>query len=402
MADAPKKRSARGSAPRPVPRKKAAGKARVIKPPLPEEAPEFVTPTNPWPVNVEWPSVGYWMKVAAGVLVVFAVANMVVALRQILILILVSLILAIGIQPGVHWLVSKGMRRGSAVATIFVVGAMVVMGFLAMITPAIITQIGDLVTQAPDRIREAQEKNKFIADINERFDLTGKLTDLAENLPSTALSLIRSFTAFVFNLLTVMILTLYFATALPKMEIGIARLLRRENREEFSTILDESTGLVGGYMIGNLVVSVIAGAVSFVALLLIGVPYPAALAFWVALADLIPTVGALLGALAAVLVAAFAGVPVLVATIVFFVIYQQIENYVIAPRVMTRTVEMSAAAVIVAVLIGGTLAGFAGALLALPTAAIIKVILQRVYLHERLEVVRRADERHEAERSAPR
>ncbi|HVL89448.1 MAG TPA: AI-2E family transporter, partial [Actinomycetota bacterium] len=341
MAQTPKQPTSGTKRSRAVPRKKAA--AKVARPPTPEEAPEFVTPTDPWPVRVEYPSVGYWMKAAAGVIVVIALANMVVAISHVLILILISLILSIGVQPGVNWLVLRGMRRGSAVAAIFVIGAVVVLGFLAMITPAIINQIGQLVEQAPERIREAQESNKFIADLNERFDLTGKLTNLADNLPSTALSLVRSFTSFVFNLLTVVILTLYFSTALPKMEIGIARLLRRENREEFSTILEESTSLVGGYMIGNLVVSVIAGGVSFVALLLIGVPYPAALAFWVALTDLIPTVGAILGALAAVLVAAFAGVPELVGTVIFFTIYQQIENYVIAPRVMTRTVEMSAA-----------------------------------------------------------
>lgn len=384
------------------PARKPAAK-RAAKPaatPAPETAEDpaaqavavAVAPPAREPLAVAWPPITYWMKVAAGVLVVLFLANMIIAIRQVLILILVSLILAIGLQPGVNWLVRKGMRRGSAVAAIFVVAALVILGFLAMITPTIIGQIGQLVESAPDRIRKAQETNKFLADLNERFDLTGKLTSLGQTLPSTALSLIKSFTAFVFNLLTVMILTLYFATAMPKMEVGIARLLRRDNREEFSTILDESTSLVGGYMIGNLVVSLIAGVVTFVAMLLIGVPYPAALAFWVALADLIPTVGAILGALAAVLVAAFAGVPVLIGTIIFFLIYQQLENYVIAPRVMTRTVEMSAAAVIVAVLIGVTLAGFVGALLALPTAAIIKVIVQRIFLADRLEAVRLADQ----------
>lgn len=341
--------------------------------------------------EVNWPPVSYWMKVAVGILLVFAIANMLIALRQIIILLLVSMILAIGLQPGVNFLVRKGFRRGSAVALIFFTATIVIGGFMAMITPAIIRQLAELVDKGPEYLKRAQRQNGFIADLNERFNLVKQLENLAKDLPSTALSLVKSFTALLFNALTVMILTLYFTTALPKMEEGIARLLRRENREDFQRILEESTGLVGGYMLGNLVVSLVAGTVSFIALAIIGVPYAVALAFWVALADLVPTVGALLGALVAVLVAIFAGPGPTVATIAFFVVYQQIENYVIAPRVMKRTVQMSAAAVIVAVLIGGTLAGFPGALLALPTAAIIKVTLQRLYLDARLETVRVAD-----------
>jgi predicted PurR-regulated permease PerM len=164
-------------------------------------------------------------------------------------------------------------------------------------------------------------------------------------------------------------------------------LLRREERAHFEAIIEESTQRVGGYIMGNITISLFAGVTSFVALLVIGVPYAAALAFWVALTDLIPTVGAILGALVAVLVAAFAGVPELVATVIYFAIYQQVENYVIAPRVMRKAIEMSAAAVIVAVLIGGSLAGFIGALLALPAAAVIKIVVRQLYIEDRLEVV---------------
>lgn len=362
----------------------------VAEEPL-EDLVEEALETTPVPRIINWPPVAYWMKVAAGIIVVLALARMVAAIEQIIILILVSLILAIGLQPGVNWLVRKGIRRGGAVALIFFVSVGVVLGFLALITPVVIRQLAELVDKAPEYLDRAQREYKFIADLNERFDLQSKLQELGSTLPSTALSLVKSFTALVFNLLTVLILTLYFTSALPRMEEAIARLLRRDDREEFSRILDDSTSLVGGYILGNVIISVIAGFVSFFALLIIGVPYPAAIAFWVALADLIPTVGALLGATAAVLVSVFAGIPELIATVIFFAIYQQVENYVIAPRVMTRTVEMSAAAVIVAVLIGGTLAGFPGALLALPSAAIIKVVLQRLYLESRLEAVRIAD-----------
>jgi predicted PurR-regulated permease PerM len=117
----------------------------------------------------------------------------------------------------------------------------------------------------------------------------------------------------------------------------------------------------------------------------------------VALTDLIPTIGALLGALAGAVVAAFVGLPQFILTAAFFLVYQQVENYVIGPRVMRRAIDMSAAAVITAVLIGGSLAGFVGALLALPVAAIIKISVRELFVERRLARVREADAELEAE-----
>jgi predicted PurR-regulated permease PerM len=334
-----------------------------------------------------WPPVTYWMKATAGVLVVLALARMVIAVQNVLILIVVALVLAIGFQPAVGWLERFGLRRGWAVAVIFLGGAVVVGAFLALILPVIIREVGGLVRDAPDYLRRAQQESGLFQRLNEQFDLSGRLASLGEELPTTALSLIRSLSAFIFNSLTVLILTLFFMTAMPRIRHGVAALLSREHREDFESILEESTQRVGGYVMGNLAVSLIAGVVSFIALFLIGVPYAAALAFWVALADLIPSVGAILGAVPAVLVAAFVGLPELIATVILFVVYQQIENYLIAPRIMRRAIDVSVATVIVAVLIGGSLAGFVGALLALPMAAIIKAAVRELYLEERLEEV---------------
>jgi predicted PurR-regulated permease PerM len=334
------------------------------------------------------------MKATAGILVILALSRMVIQVQNVLILIVIALVLAIGFQPAVGWLERLGLRRGWAVALIFLAGVIVVGAFLALILPVIIREVGGLVGDAPDYIRRAQQESELFQRLNEQFDLSERLSSLGKELPTTALSLIRSFTAFLFNSLTVLILTLFFMTAMPRLRHGVAALLRVEHREDFESILEESTQRVGGYVLGNLAVSLIAGVVSFVALLIIGVPYSAALAFWVALADLIPSVGAILGAVPAVLVAAFAGLPEFIATVVFFVIYQQVENYLISPRIMRRAIDMSVASVIIAVLIGGSLAGFVGALLALPMAAIIKAAVRELYLEERMEEVG-APERYE-------
>jgi len=341
--------------------------------------------------GLDWPPVSYWLRVAVGVLLLIALAKAVVALRQILILIGVSLILAIGFQPTIAWFERKGVKRGYAVLIMSFLALGVVVGFLALIVPSIIREISQLVDKAPDYLSRAQKRSGFIADLNKRFDLTNKLHDIAAKLPSTALALFKSFSSFIFNTLTVVILTLYFTAALPKIRSGIARLLRRHERERFEIILEESTQRVGGYIIGNILISIIAGVAAAFALVIMHVPYAAALGFWVALTDLIPTVGAILGAVFCGLVAGFAGIPQLVGTIIYFIVYQQVENYVIAPRVMKRAIEMSAAAVIVAVLIGGALAGFIGALLALPAAAIIKIVVNHLYVQERAEIVAAED-----------
>ena len=339
----------------------------------------------------EWPPVSYWLKVALGIVVIIALAKAAVILRQVLILMGVSMILAIGFQPTVAWFERKGIKRGLAVAIMTVSAVLVIGGFIALVVPTIIHQIRELIDKAPDYVRRAQNGNGWIADFNKRFDIQGKLHNLAGQAPSTVLSLFKTLGSFVFNTLTVLILTLYFTSALPKIRAGIAKLLTRRERERFELILEESTQRVGGYIVGNIVISIIAGLACFVFLLIIGVPYPAALAFWVALTDLIPTIGAILGALVAGIVAVFTGIPQLIGVIIYFIVYQQVENYLIAPRVMKKAVEMSAAAVIVSLLIGGSLAGLVGALLALPAAAIIKISFKYLYLEEREEIIAAED-----------
>jgi predicted PurR-regulated permease PerM len=346
------------------------------------------SPAQPAPT---YAPVTYWMKVAAGVIVVVALAFLIVVLRHVLILVLASLVLAIGLQPAVQWLTARNVRRGAAVGLIFAVGVVLVGAFLAVVIPIVARQVTELIKTAPQYLEQAQAKSSLLGKLDRQFHVIDKVRHAGSQIPAFALSLARGFASFLFDLVTVAILTAYFATALPSVERSIARLLRREHREELEVILERTTGRIGGYVTGNVVVSLIAGAATFVALLLIGVPYALALAVWVALTDLIPTVGALLGAAVVCLVAAFVGVPALIATIAFFVIYQQIENYVIAPRVMRRAIEIAPAAVIIAVLVGGTLAGFFGALLALPIAATIQIVVEQLYVRDRIEEVRAVD-----------
>jgi predicted PurR-regulated permease PerM len=340
------------------------------------------------------------MKVAAGVLLVLGLARLVLEAGNVLVLILVALILSIGFQPAVSWLEHRGLPRGWAVTLGLLTGGVAIGLFLSLVLPDIITQVAGLIEAAPQYLEEAQEGSGLLGDLNRRFDLIQRLEDLSAELPATVLELVGSFTAFVFNSLTVLILTIYFTVNLPAMRSGIARLLGRDDREEFTGIVEAVTERVGGYVLGALLIAGIAGTVSFIALLLIGVPFAAALAFVVALTDLIPTVGAIIGAALAAAVAAFVGLPQFIATVAFFIVYQQIENYLIQPRVQGRAVDMPAPLVILAVLIGGSLLGVVGALLAIPVAAIINVAVRELYLRDRIEAVEEEERRLSGEMPA--
>ena len=323
------------------------------------------------------------MKAAAGVVVVLALARLVVALAEVLVLVLISIVLALGFQPAVMWLERRGLSRAWAVTLGLLGGVLVIGGFLWVVLPDIVRQVAELVDDAPEILASAEERFPFLQGLTEGLPTSGGGSlDL-----SGVLDVAGTFTGFILGALTVVVLTIYFTVRLPGMRAWVAGLLHPEDREEFEEILEESIQRVGGYVLGNIAVSVIAGVTTFVALVAIGVPFAAALAFFTALMDLIPTIGALIAAVAASLVAAFVGIPELIATAAFFLVYQQVENYLVQPRVMRRAIDMPAPMVILAVLIGGTLLGVIGALLALPVAAIIKVAFRELYLEDRRQQV---------------
>jgi predicted PurR-regulated permease PerM len=343
--------------------------------------------------ETRWPPMSYWAKATATVLLVVGLASILLAIGPILVLVLVALILGLGFQPALAWLERRGLSRGLSVALGLLAGVLAMGLFFWLVLPDVIAQLSDLVREFPDYLNRAEEEFPFLADLNAEYNLEQQIGDLQGQVTGSVLGLIGSFTALVFNSLTVLILTIYFTVNLPKMRHGVARLMGREDRLEFQGIYDEAVRRVGGYVLGNLLVSGIAGTLSFIFFLIVGLPFAAALAFVVALLDLVPTVGALIAAALAAIVAAFSGVPELIATVAFFLVYQQVENYVIQPRVMGKTVEMSAPVVILAVLIGGSLLGIIGALLAIPTAAIIKVAFRELFLEERIDRVREEDRR---------
>jgi predicted PurR-regulated permease PerM len=305
----------------------------------------------------------------------------VIAARDVLVRALVAVFIAVSLDPAVRWLARRGMRRGQAVAIIFLLALGLVVGFLVSVIPQLVSEFRGLLDDLPGYVTRLQARSAQFRDLNSRFHLTDQLQSLARTLPAKVGTGLLGFTGLlfgaVFSTLTVLVLTIYFMADLPRLEHGLVRLFPVERRARSQQVVEVVVDKVGGYMIGNILISIVAGFASFVAFEALRVPFPVPLAFLVALFDLIPMVGATLGAVMGVVVTLFAkGVwPAAVVMAIFFLVYQQVENYLIAPRILRSTVDLGAAAVLMAGLIGATALGLIGALMAIPVAAAMRVLL---------------------------
>jgi predicted PurR-regulated permease PerM len=323
-----------------------------------------------------------------GVLATVAAAAAVYTTRDVLVRVIIALFIAVSLDPAVRMLTRRGMRRGLAVTVIFAIAAGLVAAFLVSVIPSMVHQFETLIHDFPGYVANLQDRSSRFRELSDRYHLTsrieGFLADVPGKLGGGLLGFTRRLFSALFSTLTVVVLTIYFMADLPRLRHGVMRLFPRAHRAQFSQMSDVMVDKVGDYMIGNLLISLAAGLASFAVFTALGVPFAVPLAFVVALTDLIPMIGATLGAVACVVVSLFATDiwPTTVLLALFFVGYQQLENYVIAPRILRSTVSLSAAAVLLAGLIGGTVLGLVGALMAIPIAAALKVILSE-RLHAR-------------------
>jgi predicted PurR-regulated permease PerM len=319
--------------------------------------------------------------VVAALLLVYAAF----LIRSTLVLVLVAGFLAVGLDPAVRALQRFGLSRGAAVAALLVGILLFIGGFLFAVIPPLVEQVTNFAAHLPKYVQDLARTNPRVERFILENDIPDKLRAATKNAPTiiggslaTLLGVAGSVIGTLFKIVTVFVLTIYFVMSLARIREGTLRLIPRTKRERAMLLLDPMLEKVGGYVAGNLAISLIAGALAFVFLALAHVPFPVALALWVAIADLIPLVGATLGAIPAVIVAFVGSIPIGIATVAYFIVYQQTENYLIAPRVMTKAVDLSPAAVLLAALTGASLLGFVGALMAIPAAASIKLIMQEI------------------------
>jgi len=317
------------------------------------------------------------VRVIALVLVAAAAVKVLGAVSHVLTWLAVALFLAVALEPVVRF-VERWMSRTWAVLAVFTGLLGLIAIFLAVLIIPIATQVDDLRAAAPGYLQKL-ERNKTIRDLNQRYQLVAKAQDAAKQTPGRVFGAAGKVVSGVVATITVLFLTLFLLFELPALSSGVLSLLPEDRAERLRRVGADVNRSVGGYVIGNLAISFVAGATIGISLWILGVPYAAALAVLMGVFDLVPLVGATIGALAAIGVAfATQGVTAGIVMIVVNVVYQQIENHILQPIVYRRTVQLSAFLVLVAVLLGGELMGVLGALVAIPVAGSIQLMVREL------------------------
>ncbi|MCW3040239.1 MAG: hypothetical protein JWM31_2144 [Solirubrobacterales bacterium] len=320
---------------------------------------------------------------AAGGLLAYGLARAVVTVEHELLLVLLAAFVAIGLDPVAGFLVRRGLRRSVAVAVIAVVALGAVGGFVAAAVPPLTGEASQLVDEAPHYAKQLKDKHTTLGRLNLRFHLTDKVNKQVSGGGSSAAGGLLQVGGVVlsatFETVVVFVLIIYFLADLEAIKHAIYRLFPRHRRPRVGLLGDEVIARVGGYVLGNVFTSIVATIGNYVVLLLLGVPYALVLSVLVGVLDLVPLVGSTVGGAIVGLVAlATVGTTAAVITIVYHVVYRLLEDYVLNPRVLRRTVDVKPVVTVLAVLIGGALLGIIGALIAVPAAAAIQLILTEV------------------------
>jgi predicted PurR-regulated permease PerM len=322
------------------------------------------------------------MTATAGVAVTFCLVELIIKARSVLILIGLALFIAAGLDPVVRSLTRRGWPRWTAVLVVVLGLAAVIGGFLAAAVPPLAAQTSALVHQMPHYLHELKDHNSELGKLNAKYHVQQRLTSLLTTRGTALIGGVLGAGKLVLSaassFVLVLVLSIYFLASLPKTKLFAYRLVPNSRRPRVMLITDEILTKVGGYVLGNVITSLIAGLGTFFWMLALGIPYPVLLGLLVAILDLIPVIGSTVGGAIVTLVALTVSLPVAIATLVFYVGYRLAEDYLIVPRVIGRTVQVPAVVSLVAVLIGAVLLGIIGALIAIPAAASIRLLLNEV------------------------
>lgn len=358
----------------------------------------------------ERPSVRHWaphvaprdvVVVVAVVLASLAGVYLLFELKRLVVWLLVAIFFAGVLEPAVSWVERHGPRRGVAVG--LVSGALVValFGLAILFARPIISESVQFAQNLPEtveRIRNAP----VVRDLADRFNVQETIGNVGDQVPQQlmglsgpVLSIFATIGQVIVGGITIFVLMVFLLLYGPRfVKTGEIAVVPEQHRSVIATIADRSMHAVSGWVAGNVLTSGIAGLVALIPFLLIGLPYASLLALWVFVADLIPLVGATLGALPAIIVAFMHSPTAGIVVTVFFIVYQQVENHALQPLVYGKTIRLNPFIVLLAVIVGVELAGFVGALLALPVAGVVQVTIEEL-ASDRLEAI--SDELDESE-----
>lgn len=328
------------------------------------------------------------------VAVAYLLGKLLYRLRDVLLLMVVAGFLALVLNPIVDFIQGRGVRRGVAVSAVGIV-TLAIFGALAVAFGApLVTGLTHLANALPNYVRKAEHGKGWIGHLLRHYHVenwirrnSSKLVSLAQGLSKPALALGKGAVSVALASITTFVFVFLMLLEAPRLESWLLSLLSDEHAARVMRVGREVGRRSSGYVLGNLLTSLVAGTVVFVTLLCLGVPFPFLWALWVALVDFLPTIGGALAGIPTVLFALGHSLTAGVLTAVVFIVYTQLENHILNPYVMSRTVRLNPLTVLVAVLVGaelgswvgGLFGGFVGVLLAVPAAATIQVVARELW-----------------------
>jgi predicted PurR-regulated permease PerM len=307
-------------------------------------------------------------------------------LRRPIGLVLIAAFVAVALSGPVNYL-DRHMRRGFAITIVYIGLLLVPIGIGALVIPPVVTSVENFATNAPRYATDARnyiEKNKRLRALQDKYDIAGEIEKKAAQLPSKigtaagvlgdiGLGIVNS----VFTLVTILILTAFMLGSGRKYVDRLLDFQPPDRRERVRRVADHVAVAIGNYVAGALFQAVVAGFTAYFVMLILGIPFRGPLAVLIGVFDLIPLVGATIGAIIVGIVTLFVDFPTAtIVWVIFSIVYQQVENSVIQPRIQKRAVDVEPFFVLVAVLFGATLLGVVGALVAVPIAATIQIIIR--------------------------
>jgi predicted PurR-regulated permease PerM len=326
----------------------------------------------------------------------YLLGKLIFRLRDVILLIVVAGFLALILNPFVVFLQRwKIRKRGWAVTVVTLWGVLVFFGLTLAFGLPLVNGITHLADTLPAYVSKAEHGQGWIGHLVRRYHVqtwiqhnVPKLVDFGQGLAAPALSVGKGAFSLVIALLTIFVLTVLLLVQGPRMREGLLNNMSPARAERYAQIAREVNRGVTGYMLGNILTSIIAGAVVYVTLLIVGVPYPLLWALWVALVDFLPMIGGALAGIPTVLFATAHSLTAGIITLVVFLVYTQVENHILNPVVMSRTVKVNPLLVLLSILvgasigswIGGIFGAFVAALLSIPAAGAIQVLVRELWL----------------------
>ncbi len=334
-----------------------------------------------------------------GVLVALGIGAAVGTLATIITYIGAAIFLALGLDPSVSWLERHKFPRWLAILTVVVVVLAVFTGLVFAVIPVIVTQTSNLINGLTPLIAAfGDQNNNWVAAVQANLPdyidlqaiIAGALEFVRNNITSIGGGVLQvglGIASGAFGLIIVLILTLYFVASLNSMKRGLYQLIPASRRAGFSDLAEQISDSVGRYVVGQASLALFNGILSFIYLSIVKAEYPALFAFIAFLFSLVPLVGTLSGSILITLSCLlFDGVPTALAVGIYYIIYMQLEAYVLNPNIMNRAVKVPGVIVVIAALAGGTLLGILGALIAIPVAASILLIINQVVVPRQNEL----------------